>query len=124
MAPAPFNLEDPNKGYFANFQQLKKKSYNHESVCQENEQEQHEQKNHNHNHSHNHNHNIQVTDVNVHFKEGFACENGLDLACPHQGCQVKKDGDKYVCPCHNSQFKLDGSLIQGPATTGLKKCQQ
>jgi Rieske Fe-S protein len=56
--------------------------------------------------------------------EGFACENGLDLACPHAGCQVNKEGDKYVCPCHNSQFKLDGTLIQGPATTGLKKCQQ
>ena len=28
MAPAPFNLEDPNKGYFANFQQLKKNHIN------------------------------------------------------------------------------------------------
>ena len=26
--------------------------------------------------------------------EGFACENGLDLACPHQGCQVNKEGNK------------------------------
>ena len=123
MAPAPFNLEDPNKGYFANFQQLKKKSYNDESVCQENEQEQEEQYEEQFEEQEKHS-DIQVTNVNVNFKEGFACENGLDLACPHQGCQVKKDGDKYVCPCHNSQFKLDGSLIQGPATTGLKKCQQ
>ena len=41
--------------------------------------------------------------------------------CPHQGCDVTGiDGDEIVCGCHNSRFKLaDGSVVKGPATSGL-----
>ncbi|GAA4679701.1 Rieske (2Fe-2S) protein [Gordonia humi] len=43
----------------------------------------------------------------------------FSTTCPHMGCAVApKDGD-LVCPCHGSEFGLDGSLVQGPATTGL-----
>lgn len=45
---------------------------------------------------------------------------GFSTVCPHQGCAVASvDGDAIVCPCHGSTFALDGSVSQGPATTGL-----
>jgi cytochrome b6-f complex iron-sulfur subunit len=44
----------------------------------------------------------------------------FDARCPHQGCTVAPSGDKLRCPCHGSTFRTaDGSLISGPATTGL-----
>jgi len=34
--------------------------------------------------------------------------------CPHLGCSVdyKPSQECYLCPCHNSQFNLDGSRTQ------------
>ena len=45
-----------------------------------------------------------------------------NAACPHAGCTVSyyKSNDALVCPCHTSIFKVsDGSLVSGPAPTGL-----
>lgn len=44
----------------------------------------------------------------------------LDSYCNHNGCSSVWDGTELVCPCHNSKFGPDGSLISGPATEGLK----
>ncbi len=46
----------------------------------------------------------------------------LSSYCPHAGCQVESSLQRtsIPCLCHNSLFALDGSLVQGPATTGLK----
>ena len=60
------------------------------------------------------------------------------LKCPHEGCDVDfiadpkrvpaeitdaigpVHGSLYVCPCHNSTFKIDdGSKLFGPAPRGL-----
>ncbi|GEE03222.1 hypothetical protein nbrc107696_36680 [Gordonia spumicola] len=41
--------------------------------------------------------------------------------CPHMGCSVAPQGSALDCPCHGSEFALDGSLVKGPATTGLTK---
>jgi menaquinol-cytochrome c reductase iron-sulfur subunit len=30
------------------------------------------------------------------------------VTCPHLGCSVDRQGDKFVCPCHNGTFTLDG----------------
>jgi Rieske Fe-S protein len=40
--------------------------------------------------------------------------------CPHQGCTVAPDDEQLSCPCHGSQFELDGSLKKGPAEKGLE----
>jgi Rieske Fe-S protein len=47
---------------------------------------------------------------------------GLSAVCPHQGCLVNQiENQVIVCPCHGSQFSIvDGSVVQGPATTGLE----
>lgn len=39
--------------------------------------------------------------------------------CPHQGCSVRKEPEYILCPCHNSKFDWDGSLISGIANAPL-----
>jgi cytochrome b6-f complex iron-sulfur subunit len=41
--------------------------------------------------------------------------------CTHAGCTVNwmQDQDKFVCPCHGSQFAIDGKVLQGPAQKPL-----
>ena len=47
--------------------------------------------------------------------------NAFSDVCPHQGCTLGSvEGGNIVCPCHGSRFALDGSVVQGPAETGLE----
>ena len=44
----------------------------------------------------------------------------LTSLCPHAQCNVDSlDVNILVCPCHNSRFKLDGAVTQGPAAVNL-----
>jgi Rieske Fe-S protein len=45
----------------------------------------------------------------------------LSSLCPHLGCPVGWDGAKkqFLCPCHNSHFKDNGDVMDGPAKRGL-----
>ena len=46
---------------------------------------------------------------------------GFSAVCTHAGCTVSEVVDgTIICPCHGSQFKLDGSVAKGPATTPLE----
>lgn len=40
--------------------------------------------------------------------------------CSHLGCSVRKEGTGFFCPCHGSEYDLDGSVVQGPAERPLK----
>lgn len=51
-------------------------------------------------------------------------QNGLEVLssiCPHLGCEVSWNDTRgqFVCPCHNSVFAADGSLVSGPAPRGM-----
>jgi Rieske Fe-S protein len=35
----------------------------------------------------------------------------FNATCPHAGCSVSCEGERYLCPCHNSAFNLDGSKL-------------
>jgi cytochrome b6-f complex iron-sulfur subunit len=41
----------------------------------------------------------------------------LSSVCTHQACQViwVNSRQRLVCPCHGSQFAIDGSVTAGPA---------
>ena len=41
--------------------------------------------------------------------------------CPHLGCSVAFDSQHgiFKCPCHGSEFALDGAVIHGPAAAPL-----
>ena len=40
--------------------------------------------------------------------------------CTHKGCDVELQGDKFVCPCHGSEYTITGKVTEGPSTTNLK----
>jgi Rieske Fe-S protein len=78
---------------------------------------------------------IKLDEVPVGGAKGVTAENGdkvivtrptegeavaFDATCPHQGCTVAPDDEQLSCPCHGSQFELDGSLKKGPAEKGLE----
>ena len=45
----------------------------------------------------------------------------LSPICPHLGCRPIWSGDanRFQCPCHGSQFDLDGEHLAGPAPRGM-----
>ncbi len=45
----------------------------------------------------------------------------FNRTCPHQGCAVDlgENGEQLACPCHGSQFTLQGEVVEGPAKSGL-----
>lgn len=47
----------------------------------------------------------------------------LYKVCTHLGCLYnwRDQEQKFVCPCHGSQFSLDGEYIQGPAPRSLDR---
>ncbi len=44
----------------------------------------------------------------------------FSAVCPHEGCTVAPADDGFACPCHGSQFDLDGSVRRGPAESDLR----
>ncbi|WP_303701617.1 ubiquinol-cytochrome c reductase iron-sulfur subunit [Flexistipes sinusarabici] len=47
--------------------------------------------------------------------------NVLSIKCTHLGCTLNVAGDIFKCPCHGSEFKLNGEVIKGPASRDLKE---
>ncbi len=47
----------------------------------------------------------------------------LSSVCTHQGCQVgyNHGNGNLPCPCHGSVFSITGSVMEGPASSPLKK---
>jgi Rieske Fe-S protein len=41
--------------------------------------------------------------------------------CPHLGCRFNWDtgANRFICPCHGSQFDSEGAKLAGPAPRGL-----
>ncbi len=48
--------------------------------------------------------------------DGFYCISSI---CTHLGCNVKRGGPGFQCPCHGSQFDDSGRVVHGPAPTSL-----
>ncbi len=46
----------------------------------------------------------------------------VNPTCTHAGCTVvwKAEAKKFACPCHHSEFGVDGKVQKGPATEALK----
>lgn len=43
----------------------------------------------------------------------------ITAICTHMGCTVGQAGASFACPCHGSQFDLNGGNTVGPATSPL-----
>eukprot|EP00630_Chrysocystis_fragilis_P002487 CAMPEP_0197394216 /NCGR_PEP_ID=MMETSP1165-20131217/4752_1 /TAXON_ID=284809 /ORGANISM="Chrysocystis fragilis, Strain CCMP3189" /LENGTH=208 /DNA_ID=CAMNT_0042919905 /DNA_START=57 /DNA_END=683 /DNA_ORIENTATION=+ len=46
---------------------------------------------------------------------------GINAVCTHLGCVVpwNKAANKYLCPCHGSQYDQTGKVVRGPAPLSL-----
>lgn len=40
--------------------------------------------------------------------------------CTHNGCEVKKTRTSFECPCHGSEYDLNGRVVSGPAPEPLE----
>ncbi len=45
----------------------------------------------------------------------------LLASCTHNGCQPSPVGGRLLCPCHGSEFSLEGRVLQGPAERPLTR---
>lgn len=54
------------------------------------------------------------------MKEGDELR-AMSTVCPHLGCAIDYDAEnsKFVCPCHDSFFALDGAVETGPSPRGM-----
>lgn len=43
----------------------------------------------------------------------------LSTRCMHRGCQVEPATDRYVCPCHGSEYTFEGAVLKGPTERPL-----
>jgi cytochrome b6-f complex iron-sulfur subunit len=43
----------------------------------------------------------------------------ISTTCTHLGCIVTPSGTGFQCPCHGSQFDVDGNVTGGPAPKAL-----
>lgn len=46
---------------------------------------------------------------------------GLNAICTHLGCVVPWNAseNKFICPCHGSQYNSEGKVVRGPAPLSL-----
>ena len=58
----------------------------------------------------------------IRLADGF---RALSSVCTHLGCvtRYRPDGNLIACPCHGSQFALDGEVTSGPAPRALRWLQ-
>lgn len=60
---------------------------------------------------------------------GYAVKESADkinvfaVNCSHLGCSIaiNTGAKRFDCPCHGSQFHLDGSVLHGPAAAPLSR---
>ena len=42
------------------------------------------------------------------------------MRCTHRSCELNVGGGIYTCPCHGSEFSVEGKVLEGPATQNLE----
>ena len=59
-------------------------------------------------------------------KDGGEIANyGINAVCTHLGCVVPWNAseNKFICPCHGSQYNDEGKVVRGPAPLSLALAQ-
>lgn len=63
---------------------------------------------------------IFLDDDNMLIRTSESQFTAVNLICTHKGCTVEPKEDKFVCPCHGSEYTFGGIVIHGPAKNNLK----
>lgn len=61
-----------------------------------------------------------ATDTLIIVRTGETTFEVTSAKCTHKGCNVLYNGTVLRCPCHGSQFTLEGEVLVGPASTPLR----
>jgi len=61
-----------------------------------------------------------ATDTLIIVRTGATTFEVTSAICTHRRCQVAYNGTVLRCPCHGSQFTLEGAVVMGPASTPLR----
>ena len=64
--------------------------------------------------------NVKVTDDVMLIRMDESKFIAVSTICRHKGCTVELEGDKFVCPCHGSEYTVQGKVTQGPSKDNLK----
>lgn len=64
--------------------------------------------------------NVKVNDELILIRRSETEFLAIRTICSHKGCDVELEANKFVCPCHGSEYTLDGKVTQGPAKENLK----
>ena len=53
--------------------------------------------------------------------DGSIAKYGINSVCTHLGCVVpwNPSENKFMCPCHGSQYDFQGKVVRGPAPLSL-----
>jgi Rieske Fe-S protein len=55
-------------------------------------------------------------------RDGAGRFHALSMQCTHEGCPVRPPEEGIIsCPCHGSQYDLDGRVRRGPAQLPLAR---
>ncbi len=62
---------------------------------------------------------ILLDDENMLIRTSQTQFAAVNLICKHKGCTVELTGNKFVCPCHGSEYAIDGKVTEGPSKKNL-----
>jgi nitrite reductase/ring-hydroxylating ferredoxin subunit len=54
------------------------------------------------------------------FRLSDTSYSALWMKCSHQGATLQVSGDSLQCPAHGSEFRNDGKVVEGPASSDLR----
>jgi Rieske Fe-S protein len=63
---------------------------------------------------------VKVSDEMMLIRNSESTFLAVRTVCTHKGCDVELEGNKFVCPCHGSEYTLEGKVTEGPAKEDLK----
>lgn len=62
---------------------------------------------------------IFLDDENILIRTSQTQFVAVNLICKHKGCTVELTGNKFVCPCHGSEYDINGNVTEGPSKKNL-----
>jgi menaquinol-cytochrome c reductase iron-sulfur subunit len=52
-------------------------------------------------------------------RDGDRAVRAYSAICPHLGCSIDAQEDRFVCKCHDSHFSAQGAVLDGPSPRGM-----